>query len=250
MRILEATIAVLIVSGVLIVVYSRQMDRGADPTEYFYSLQKQVLMDVSSNSDLRLMVLNDDEVGLGYFVDEEIPLAFSYYLRLCDLGDVEDYCKIDDVDVVRAIQDKEIFVEEVIISADLGDGVNATYAPKKVRLFVWEGRRVGLFEGENCSDGNVSQDESDVDCGGFFCDGCALGLNCVDSGDCVSLNCTGNVCAEGVSEFCGNGVIDGAEVCDTLGPVLGGEDCVSQGFSGGLLDCSGDCLTYDTSGCS
>ena len=46
MRILEATIAVLIVSGVLMVVYSRQVDRGVDPVDYFRSLQGQICVSV------------------------------------------------------------------------------------------------------------------------------------------------------------------------------------------------------------
>ncbi len=57
-RILEATIAVMIVSGVLVVVYSRQVDRGIAPADYFFSLQRQILADISSRSDLRLAVLN------------------------------------------------------------------------------------------------------------------------------------------------------------------------------------------------
>ena len=46
---------------------------------------------------------------------------------------------------------------------------------------------------------------------------------------------------------CGNGVIDPPEVCD--GTNLGGATCVSQGFDGGSLACTGDCLTFDTSAC-
>lgn len=142
MRILEATIAVLIVSGVLIVIYSKQVDRGTEPADYFHSLQRQILVDISSSSDLRLMALNGDEDGLDSFVNDTIPLAFGYFFRVCDLGGAGDFCKIDDAAVVGAIQDKEVFVEEIIVSADLGNGSSAKFAPKKVRLFVWEGRRV------------------------------------------------------------------------------------------------------------
>jgi hypothetical protein len=137
-RILEATIAVMIVAGVLVVAYTKQADPAADPADYFYSLQRQILMDISSSSDLRLLVLNDDEAGLGLFVDEEIPSAFGHYLRVCGLGDTTDFCKINDAGVVAEVRDKSVFVEEIVISADLGDGSNAEYDPKKVRLFIWE----------------------------------------------------------------------------------------------------------------
>ena len=139
-RILEATIAVMIVAGVLVVGYAKQVDEAVDPVDYFHSLQRQILMDVSSDGDLRMLVLNDDEAGLDLFVDGEIPSAFGHYLRICGLGNMSDFCKIDDVGVVAEIRDKSVFVEEIVVSADLGDGSNAEYDPKKVRLFVWERR--------------------------------------------------------------------------------------------------------------
>jgi hypothetical protein len=136
-RILEATIAVMIVAGVLVVSYGKQVRVGEDPADYFYSLQNQILMDISSRSDLRLLVLSDNETEIDLFVGDRIPSAFGYYLRVCGLGDVYDFCKIDEAAVVAEIKDKSVFVEEVVISADLGNGSNAEYDPKKVRLFVW-----------------------------------------------------------------------------------------------------------------
>lgn len=47
---------------------------------------------------------------------------------------------------------------------------------------------------------------------------------------------------------CGNGSIEVGEVCD--GSNLGGQTCVSQGFSGGTLACASDCASFDTSGCN
>ncbi len=46
---------------------------------------------------------------------------------------------------------------------------------------------------------------------------------------------------------CGNGVIEAGEVCD--GTDLGGQTCVSQGFSGGTLACNASCSAFDTSAC-
>jgi hypothetical protein len=47
-------------------------------------------------------------------------------------------------------------------------------------------------------------------------------------------------------ELCGNGSIDAPEQCD--GSELGDADCVSAGFAGGTLACSGSCV-LDTGGC-
>lgn len=52
----------------------------------------------------------------------------------------------------------------------------------------------------------------------------------------------------GPSNDCGNGAIDGNEVCD--GEELGDATCVSQGFDEGTLGCRADCGDYDRSGCT
>ncbi len=46
---------------------------------------------------------------------------------------------------------------------------------------------------------------------------------------------------------CSNGVIDLGEVCD--GVNLAGQDCTDHGFTSGVLQCSADCLTFDTTWC-
>jgi len=53
----------------------------------------------------------------------------------------------------------------------------------------------------------------------------------------------------GSEYFCGDGEIDGSEVCD--GSNLGDEMCatIPGGYSGGDLFCASDCLTLDVSGC-
>ena len=149
-RILEATIAVMLVAGVLVVVYSKQIDRGIEPDYYFYSLQRQILADISSRTDLRLAVLNtydDSDVNDGNFsiiyefVDGKVPEAFNFSLQVCEMGS-SDHCKILDEVVVREIVDKDVFVEDIFISSELGDGTNrvSSSVPKKLVFFIWEKR--------------------------------------------------------------------------------------------------------------
>jgi hypothetical protein len=135
-RILEATIAVMIVSGVMVMVYSRQPSRAESSEEFVYNLQKQILMDIASRGDLRKAVLEDDNETIELYVSERIPLVYGYYLRICGLGDI---CKMEDPDVFRETRDKSLFVEEAIISSDLGGGGGEEiYSPKKVVFFLWE----------------------------------------------------------------------------------------------------------------
>lgn len=146
MRILEATIAVLIVSGVLIVAHLGQVDKRDSLADYFYSLQKQILMDVALRDDLRLNVLNveeenlddDDFSALNSFIDERVPDAFGYSVRVCKLGSGAGFCKMDSVTYI-ATMEKNVFVEDVIISAEVGEGEGEqVYSPRKLKLFIWE----------------------------------------------------------------------------------------------------------------
>lgn len=71
----------------------------------------------------------------------------------------------------------------------------------------------------------------------------ACGHKCPDGKTCVNGHCKPGQ----PQQVCGNEVREGTEACD--GADLGGEDCVSLGFSGGALACAGDC-TFDTTGCA
>ncbi len=58
---------------------------------------------------------------------------------------------------------------------------------------------------------------------------------------------TTNIGATVQIRVCGNGVIETGEQCD--GSALGGQTCVSRGFTGGSLSCNSDC-TFNTSSCT
>lgn len=114
-----------------------------------------------------------------------------------------------------------------------------------------------------------------TDCSGLDTSGCYdFGGSCCaqhDGPGCLDTDCTADVCAIepwccdyswdfycadlaagmctvcNTPDICGNGVLDGTEVCDA--PDVGGQTCASQGFDGGTLDCLDDCSGFDASGC-
>lgn len=137
--VLEATISVMIVSGVLMIAYANQGIVESSEEEYIFGLQKQVLSDISFRSDLRIIVLEANETKLSNFVGSKIPPAYRYYIKICDLDSTTDHCKLNSSEYVE-IRDKNLYVEEIIISANLGNGTSAVYEPKKVKLYVWENR--------------------------------------------------------------------------------------------------------------
>jgi hypothetical protein len=97
---------------------------------------------------------------------------------------------------------------------------------------------------------------------GCVCNGgqCLSGLQClsnlcVDPGGTGGTGGTGGMAGTGGiggegggGPVCGDSVAQPPEVCD--GTDLAGEDCVSQGFTGGTLGCQAGCTGFDTSGCT
>jgi hypothetical protein len=138
MRILEATIAVLLVTGVLLFVYSEHNLSPPGIDNYVSNLQKKILKDISLNWTRRNFVLNDSILNvdsfefqqINSFVNQSIAQPpFNYSLKICNLGSP---CNMNS-DVFQNTLSYEIHSEEIVISANI-----TKYNPRKVRLFVWE----------------------------------------------------------------------------------------------------------------
>ncbi len=83
-----------------------------------------------------------------------------------------------------------------------------------------------------------------TDFGGATCEslGFAGGtLACTDECALDTLGCTGE------QPTCGDDVLGASEVCD--GTDLGAETCGTQGYYGGVLACTTDCLSFDLTDC-
>ncbi len=98
----------------------------------------------------------------------------------------------------------------------------------------------GVCLAATCADGVLNQGETDTDCGGPSCPGCANGDGCVEWEDCASGYCAGGACVE---PTCSDGVTNGNETdvdcagdcapCDDGAGCQTGADCTS-------LVCEGD----------
>lgn len=138
--VLEATIAVMLVSGVLVVVYVGQDSDETPIEDYIFSLQKQILLDIASRSDLRNSVLIGNQTALDIFASSKVPTAYKSSVKVCNLSSTTDHCKLNTSEVAETYG-KDLFVEGIIVSSELGNGTTAPiYLPKKVKLFIWENR--------------------------------------------------------------------------------------------------------------
>lgn len=92
-----------------------------------------------------------------------------------------------------------------------------------------------------CTDGEFNAPETDEDCGGPNCPGCALGEICISGSDCQSLSCENGMCADPkCSDGAQNGIetdLDCGGTCPTCPDGLGcleNKDCASMVCTGQL----------------
>jgi len=94
----------------------------------------------------------------------------------------------------------------------------------------------GVCQPATCTDGVQNGTETDVDCGGDACPRCPTGGGCLTDDDCESGRCVDGVCIPNEGS-CGNGIIEGDEVCD------GDVPCDESSPMGAMILCAEDCLS-------
>ncbi len=122
-RIAEAFIAIILITGVLLVLYTRTT-RISGKAEEIYRLQESILDEIASDNLLREEILNGMDSGVRSFIATRVPSGFSYDVKICE---PEKICEMEEY------LDKEIFSTERIISSTL-----EIYGPKKLKIFMWE----------------------------------------------------------------------------------------------------------------
>jgi hypothetical protein len=233
-HILEATIAVMVVAGVMVAFYSGQSVSGElSIADYSYSLQNEILDTLTMDSDLRLEILRvvNDSVGstdqhyitLDNAVSAEVPDSFGHYLRVCNLSALDDVCNMP-APIFTATLDKDVFIEEEIVSSELGNGSDSDviYSPKKVKLFLWEG--------------DVAEEDCYNECG---VEGSSIGCSILGTKGVVTTTCAdsdedGYLDKSSVISVCGE-----EEVCDFDSVTCVAEEC-SNTCDPGLSCFNGD----------
>ncbi len=121
-KIVEASIAIIIIAGILLFVYAQTPTR-IEVSDYAYDLQTEILQKIASDSNLRNAVLIEDNITLINYISGELPDFFDFEIIICE---IDEYPGVD-------ITNTEVFVEDRVISGDLD-----TYGPLKLRFFIWQ----------------------------------------------------------------------------------------------------------------
>lgn len=171
----------------MVTVYDDQSAREVLSVEdYSYSLQNEILEGIAGNRSLRIEAMRVDVdlpsdphyAVLDSYVAAKVPDDFGYLLRVCNLGDLNDYCKMPPV-IFYATLDSDVFVEETVISAEVGDGGGEEeYSPKKIKMFFWEGG----FPEDYCRD-ECEDDRAPLFCSSDFTKVLRNGCENFDSSD-------------------------------------------------------------------
>jgi hypothetical protein len=125
-RILEAFIAIMIISAALAFVYINQFG-NSDDEEAIRLLIRVILEDIERDPGLR----NDILDGVPYNevssrIDSLVPPEFEHDFEICDLNDV---CISSEPP-----QGATVYSDAISVSSTLDQGFN----PKVVRIFLWE----------------------------------------------------------------------------------------------------------------
>lgn len=134
MRIVEATIAILIILGVILVVSSRRDNVG--PQQDFNEIMRKILDEVAKDDRIRKKILEDissnieAENAVENKVKEKVNyLTVGYKAVICNLNQAN--CGIDEY---PKDAEGQIYSQERIVSASLDVAV---VMPKVVKLYLW-----------------------------------------------------------------------------------------------------------------
>jgi len=133
LRIMEVMIAITFLTIAILYIYTSKAPTQTSLDEFMHNYQKEILSSISSDINLRKMVLDNDEAGVSSFITLPDNLGFS--IRICSLTNVPAPCNMDG-DLRAALQNEgiyEIFADETIVATNL-----SSYNPKKVKLFLWQ----------------------------------------------------------------------------------------------------------------
>lgn len=127
-RIVEAFIAIMLITGVLLVVINKGYVGKADISGKVYEAQIAVLREIELDEELREDILNSNLGETPESVKAKITQRIPDYLTC-----TSNVCKLDDVCYGDGIPiDKDIYSQSIAIAANL-----KKYSPRQLKLFCW-----------------------------------------------------------------------------------------------------------------
>jgi hypothetical protein len=135
-KIVEAFFAVLLVTGVLLIVINKGYVGGDNNKEKIEGDLLSILREIELNDALRLDVLGRSGMlieGQTFAkVNERLPDYLDCSIKICELRSI---CELAPLDTDPASEGKAIYVRNVAIAAHPDQ--EEEFAPKQLKLFCW-----------------------------------------------------------------------------------------------------------------
>ena len=125
LRIVEASVSILIIAGVLFFLFNRQ---GFTSPPDYSERARNILEEIAKSPTLRESILNDNsniQQDLDQFAEERIEENFLSYEIIV--------CEVDEACGKSSYTEGEVYSAERVISSTIND-----IGPKKIRLFIWQ----------------------------------------------------------------------------------------------------------------
>ena len=126
LRIIEAVIAILIITSAFLVILSRQQSFSEDD---IYDRQREILNLIIKNDSLREKAFNEDIVGVEDFILQVAPSSWEFSVNVCQIGDVCPNTQSSNID-----PETDVFAAEAIVTSPITSG---SFGTKRLVFFVW-----------------------------------------------------------------------------------------------------------------
>ena len=133
-RIVEATIMILLIMSVLVIVNrERKIKSGLDIDDLLYKTLDEIAKDDQKRS--QIITSQVEENSFKNFLDGRIPINYlSYDFEICSSPETEnDNCNLA-ASNKQSAERKDIFTSERIIG---GYNPQGTFTIKKIKIYVW-----------------------------------------------------------------------------------------------------------------
>jgi hypothetical protein len=137
-RIVEASVAILIVAGIVLIVLAQNRTEESSLSSKAYSAETSILREIQLNNSIRDEIIGISELNLPVEWDgfaNAAPLTKSKINESIPayLECIGKICSTDNPCLFASAPEETIYAESVVISSNL-----QTYSPKVLKLFCWE----------------------------------------------------------------------------------------------------------------
>lgn len=135
LRIVEATISILLIAGVVLIVISQNEKQKEDIASKVYSFEISILREIQLNSSLREEIILASVPLDNSSFSTETPKTFAKIIEKKPgyLECLVQICVTDNICLPSEYPDGALYVQSAVITSTLQD-----YSPRLLKIFCWE----------------------------------------------------------------------------------------------------------------